>query len=74
MNLFPELQKAYTDDKYTAREAQKMAEFIAFGPVVFQVAGIMKVTMVKACIEVDGETVCEAVMKIALTNIDRNEK
>jgi len=41
MNLFPELQKAYTDDKYTAREAQKMAEFIAFGPVVFQVAGIM---------------------------------
>jgi len=35
---------------------------------------IMKVTMVKACIEVDGETVCEAVMKIALTNIDRNEK
>ena len=41
MNLFPELQKAYTKDKYTAREAQTLAEFIAFGPVVFQVADIM---------------------------------
>ena len=41
MNLFPELKKRYTKDQLSAREAQRMAEFIAFGPVVFQTARIM---------------------------------
>ncbi|MBP5258816.1 MAG: SAM-dependent methyltransferase [Prevotella sp.] len=41
MQLFPDLKKRYTEDKMTAREAQRMAEFIAWGPVVFQVARIM---------------------------------
>lgn len=41
MNLFPELEKRYTRDTMTAREAQRMAEFIAFGPAVFQTARIM---------------------------------
>jgi len=36
MKLFPELEKRYTQDQYSAREAQRMAEFIAFGPIVFQ--------------------------------------
>jgi len=41
MNLFPELFKRYTRESMTARDAQRLAEFIAFGPVVFQVARLM---------------------------------
>lgn len=41
MNLFPELKKKYTHDAISAREAQRAAEFIAFGPVIFQTARIM---------------------------------
>lgn len=41
MNLFPELEKKYTKEQLTAREAQRQAEFIAFGPAVFQTARIM---------------------------------
>lgn len=41
MNLFPELKKRYTRETLSAREAQRQAEFIAFGPVIFQTARIM---------------------------------
>lgn len=41
MNLFPDLKKKYTKEHLSAREAQRLAEFIAFGPVVFQTARIM---------------------------------
>lgn len=41
MNLFPELEKRYTKERMNAREAQRLAEFIAFGPVIFQTARIM---------------------------------
>ncbi len=41
MNLFPDLKKRYTKDSLSAREAQRLAEFIAFGPAVFQTARIM---------------------------------
>lgn len=41
MNLFPELKKRYTKENLSAREAQRLAEFIAFGPVIFQTARIM---------------------------------
>ena len=41
MQLFPELEKRYTKDGINAREAQRLAEFIAFGPVIFQTARIM---------------------------------
>ena len=41
MNLFPELKKKYTKENLNAREAQRLAEFIAFGPVIFQTARIM---------------------------------
>ncbi len=41
MNLFPELKKKYTEETMNAREAQRLAEFIAFGPVIFQTARIM---------------------------------
>lgn len=41
MNLFPELLKKYTKENLNARDAQRLAEFIAFGPVIFQTARIM---------------------------------
>ena len=41
MNLSPALQKAYTKDQLSARDAQRLAEFIAWGPVVFQVSRLM---------------------------------
>lgn len=41
MNLFPSLEEKYTKESLSAREAQRQAEFIAWGPVVFQVSRIM---------------------------------
>ncbi len=41
MNLFPTLKDKYTKETMNAREAQRLAEFIAFGPVIFQTARIM---------------------------------
>lgn len=41
MNLFTALESKYTKDNLSAREAQRLAEFIAFGPVIFQTARIM---------------------------------
>ncbi len=41
MDLFPELKKKYTEDTLSAKEAQRLAEFIAWGPVVFQASRVM---------------------------------
>ena len=41
MNLSPALQKAYTEERLSAREAQQRAEWIAWGPVVFQASRLM---------------------------------
>ena len=41
MKLFPALEKRYTREPLTAREAQRAAQFIAFGPIVFQVSRLM---------------------------------
>jgi ubiquinone/menaquinone biosynthesis C-methylase UbiE len=41
MNLFPALSKVYTKEQLSARDAQRLAEFIAFGPIVFQVSRLM---------------------------------
>ena len=41
MNLSPALQKKYTNEQLSAREAQRLAEFIAWGPVVFQASRLM---------------------------------
>lgn len=41
MELFPELRKKYTKENLSAREAQRLAEFIAWGPVVFQASRLM---------------------------------
>ena len=41
MKLSPALQKAYTQEHLSARAAQRQAEFIAWGPVVFQASRLM---------------------------------
>ena len=41
MQLFPDLKKRYTAERLTAREAQRLAEFIAWGPAVFQASRLM---------------------------------
>ena len=41
MNLFPELKRKYTSEQLSAREAQRQAEFIAWGPIVFQASRLM---------------------------------
>ncbi len=41
MNLFPNIEKAYTKDRLNARDAQRLAQFIAFGPIVFQASRLM---------------------------------
>lgn len=41
MDLSSSLETIYTKERFTAREAQDRAEFIAWGPVVFQVSRLM---------------------------------
>lgn len=41
MKLSPALHKAYTTDRLSAHEAQLRAQFIAWGPAIFQVTRIM---------------------------------
>ena len=41
MNLFPDLEKRYCHENISAREAQRLAEFIAWGPIVFQASRLM---------------------------------
>ena len=41
MNLAPALEKAYTKEQLSARDAQRLAEYIAFGPIIFQVSRLM---------------------------------
>ena len=41
MKLFPSLERKYTIDDISARDAQRLAEFIAWGPVVFQASRLM---------------------------------
>ena len=41
MNLFKSESDRYTQEQLSAREAQRMAEFIAWSPVIFQVSRLM---------------------------------
>jgi len=41
MHLFPNIEKAYSKDRLSAREAQRLAQYIAFGPIVFQASRLM---------------------------------
>ncbi len=41
MKLTPQLEKIYSNERLTAIEAQRRAQEIAFGPIVFQVSRLM---------------------------------
>ena len=41
MNLFDSEKQRYTQEKLSAREAQRLAEFIAWAPEIFQVSRLM---------------------------------
>ncbi|MBQ0057257.1 MAG: class I SAM-dependent methyltransferase [Bacteroidales bacterium] len=41
MHLTPALEKKYTKEQLKAPEAQRLAEFIAWGPMIFQVSRLM---------------------------------
>ncbi len=41
MNLFRSVRDRYTEEHLSAREAQRLAEYIAWGPVIFQVSRLM---------------------------------
>ena len=41
MELFPALKKSYSKEQLSARDAQRLAEFIAWGPMVFQASRLM---------------------------------
>lgn len=41
MSLSPALHKQYTQEQLSAKEAQRIAEFIAWGPAVFQASRLM---------------------------------
>lgn len=65
MELFPELKKKYSTEQLSARAAQRLAEFIAWGPVVFQASRIMLKTGILDMIRdsatgVTQQEICEA--------------
>ncbi len=41
MNLFKSESDRYTEEQLSAREAQRQAEFIAWGPIIFQISRLM---------------------------------
>jgi ubiquinone/menaquinone biosynthesis C-methylase UbiE len=48
------MMNLYTKDTKTAFEAKDQAQWIAFGPVVFQVAKVLRDTGILECVEVSG--------------------
>lgn len=70
MILSPELKKRYTEEQHSARDAQRLAEFIAWGPVVFQASRLMVKWGILEMLRdaSDGLTCDEIVAKTRLSN------
>ena len=69
MNLSPDLEKSYTKEQLSARQAQRLAEFIAWGPVVFQASRLMiKFGILDLIRDSDGLTRAEIVEKTKLSD------
>ena len=68
MNLFKSESDRYTEEHLSAREAQRLAEFIAWGPVIFQVSRLMvKFGILEALRDsMDGLTIKEIQQKTSL--------
>ena len=69
MNLSEPLKKAYTREQLSAREAQAKAEWIAFGPIVFQASRLMlKFGILQMLRESDtGMTIAEVAQETGLS-------
>lgn len=69
MNLFDSIRKKYSGEKISAPDAQRQAEFIAWGPVVFQISRIMVKSGILEMLRdsPDGLTVNEISQKTALS-------
>ncbi len=69
MNLFKSESDRYTQEQYSAREAQRLAEYIAWGPVIFQVSRLMvKWGILKELLDsMDGLTLAELQQKTELS-------
>ena len=68
MNLFKSESDRYTEEHLSAREAQRLAEYIAWGPVIFQVSRLMvKFGILEALRDsLDGLTLKEILQKVCL--------
>lgn len=69
MNLFQSESDRYTQEQLSAREAQRLAEYIAWGPVIFQVSRLMvKWGVLEALRDsIDGLTLNELKAKTSLS-------
>ena len=64
MKLTPALQAAYSKEHLKARDAQQLAEFIAWGPVVFQVSRLMvKLGIFEMLAKTDEGLTCEEIAR-----------
>ena len=64
MHLFPSLEKKYTTDEMSAREAQRLAEFIAWGPIVFQASRLMiKFGILDMLRDAEGGLTCKEIVE-----------
>ena len=70
MQLFPSLEKQFSKEQYTAREAQQLAYLIAFGPSIFQTARLMLKYGIFAMLDAehDGMTADEIVRRTKLSD------
>ena len=70
MNLTPAIRKQYTTEQKTALEAQRLAQEIAFAPVVFQISHLMvKLGVFEAlCNAPEGLTMQEVATKTQLSD------
>ncbi len=69
MNLFKSESDRYTEEHLSAREAQRLAEYIAWGPIIFQVSRLMvKFGVLDALRDsMDGLTLKEIQQKVHLS-------
>ncbi len=69
MNLFKSESDRYTQEQLSAREAQRQAEFIAWGPIIFQISRLMvKFGILEELRDsTDGLTICELQEKTHLS-------
>lgn len=68
MHLFPEIEKRYSQEQLSARDAQHFAEFIAFGPVVFQVCRVMLKFGIMDALRESSLTMEEVAKKAGISN------